>query len=171
LAFAYLGGITSVNGALLGGVLSAGGLVAVFGNYHNKGFTPYVVLVGGVGMVLTAILHPEGQAPFWQPALQYLGRWLTTGPLEKFPKAILRVLPGMIPGALITWLIIWAKASEWRNWHLILIAGYGLMARGIGMRVAGAVKAKRDGAPAGGHGHGPMPPSSTSDSTPALAEA
>ena len=74
----YLGGITSVAGAVIGGVLGAGGLVAVIGNYHNKGFTPYLALVGGVGMILTAVIHPEGQAPFWQPAIQYLGTWLTT---------------------------------------------------------------------------------------------
>jgi len=153
-------------------VISAGGVAAVFGNYHNKGFTPYLVLVGGVGMVLTAIIHPEGQAPFWQPALQYLGRWLTTGPADKFPKAIARVLPGMIPGMAIAWLVIWQKASEWRNWHLIIIVLAGLMGRSIAMQVMAGVKAKRAGAPASGtHGPGPVPPTSTSDSTPALAEA
>jgi hypothetical protein len=39
------------------------------------------------------------------------------------------------------------------------------------MRIWGAIKAKRDGTSGGAHGHGPIPPSAKTDSTPALAEA
>jgi branched-chain amino acid transport system permease protein len=170
LAFAYLGGITSINGAIVGGVIGAGGLVAVFGNYHNPGFTPYVALLGGVGMILTAIIHPEGQAPFWQPALQYFGRWITTGPPEKFPKAVVRVLPGTIPGALFAWWLIIAKAEHWRNWHLLIIVAVGLMSRGTAKRIIDGVRATRAGAPTGG-GHGALPPPTSAESAPALAEA
>ena len=168
LAFVYLGGITSVNGALLGGVIAAGGLAGAFGDYHNKGFTPYLALVGGVGMILTAVVHPEGQAPFWQPALQYFGRWLTSGPVSKFPKAIVRVAPGMIPGVLIGMWLVWVKATEFRNWHLLLWLVTGLFGRAIGMQIWNGIKAKRAAKAAVGHTANPSTPS---DSTPALAEA
>lgn len=168
LAFVYLGGITSVNGALFGGVIASGGLAGAIGDYHNKGFTPYLALVGGVGMILTAIIHPEGQAPFWQPALQYFGRWLTSGPVSKFPKAIARVVPGMIPGVLLGMWLVAVKATEFRNWHLLLWLVVGLMTRGIGKQVWSSIQAKRAGKAAVGHTSGPP---TTSDSTPALAEA
>ena len=169
LAFAYIGGITSVNGALIGGLAAAGGLAAVFGNYHNPGFTPYVALLGGLGLILTAIIQPGGQAPFIQPGLQYFGRWLTTGPIDKFPKAVIRVVPGMIPGVAIAWWLIIIKAREWRNWHLLVLLAAGLVGRNIGLEIYRGVKAKRSGAPM--PPRGPVPPSASSDSTPALAEA
>ena len=124
-------------------------------------------------MILTAIIHPEGQAPFWQPPLQYLGKWLTTGPASKFPKAIAQGrCPACIPGVLLgMWLIVGAKATEFRNWHLLLAAVVGLIGRGIGMQIVGAASRTRR-APEphghGAHGHGASTPS---DSTPALAEA
>jgi len=62
LAYAYLGGITSVGGAVLGGTLVAGGL----------GFTAlreliglpdrYTLLISGLALVATAVLNPEGMA-------------------------------------------------------------------------------------------------------------
>lgn len=175
LAFVYLGGITSVAGAVLGGLIGAGGLAAVFGDYHNRGFTPYIALVGGVGMVLTAIIHPEGQTPFWQPAVQYLGKWITSGPAEKFPKAVLRVLPGMIPGMVIAGVIMWNKTSlgetprgNFRNWYIPMLLIAGLMSRGIGTRLLAAIK----GTPAAhGGAHAAPVQAPTTAPTPELAEA
>jgi branched-chain amino acid transport system permease protein len=169
LAFCYLGGITSVAGAVIGGVLGAGGLVAVIGDYHNKGFTQYLALVGGLGMILTAVIHPEGQAPFWQPAVRYLGTWLKTAPLSAKLRAVKRVVPGMIPGFALTMWIVGAKATEFRNWHLLLASMYGLMGRGIGMRLWGAFR-KKDGG-GGGNGHGPVPAASATKTEKELAGA
>lgn len=62
LVLAYLGGITSISGALVGSMLVAGGIVQVvshelfdIGNYH--------VVLSGLGVIVTAILNPEGIAP------------------------------------------------------------------------------------------------------------
>jgi branched-chain amino acid transport system permease protein len=61
LAFAYLGGITSVWGAIIGGVLVAGGLASqIISNITGSDFNTYVSLIGAVGLILTAILNPEG---------------------------------------------------------------------------------------------------------------
>ena len=66
LAIAFLGGITTVVGALIGGVLFAGGLMTVvfddliFSRSDNG--AALQDLIGGLGLILTAILNPEGIA-------------------------------------------------------------------------------------------------------------
>ncbi len=63
LAFVYLGGISSVSGALVGSLLVAGGLVDAITGLHLEGLDPeYFTLIGGIGLILTAILNPEGIA-------------------------------------------------------------------------------------------------------------
>jgi ABC-type branched-subunit amino acid transport system permease subunit len=62
LATAYLSGITSVSGAFVGGLLIGGGLLAnVFTTTFALG--RYYLLLSGLGVVVTAVLHPEGIAP------------------------------------------------------------------------------------------------------------
>jgi ABC-type branched-subunit amino acid transport system permease subunit len=61
LAFAYLGGISSVSGALLAGLLTSGGLIFVaLDDAISLG--QYQTLIGGLGLIITAILNPEGMA-------------------------------------------------------------------------------------------------------------
>lgn len=61
LAIAYLGGISSVGGALAAGVLTAGGLGSVvFDRVLHMG--AWEELGAGVLLVVTAILNPEGMA-------------------------------------------------------------------------------------------------------------
>lgn len=78
LAFAYLGGITSVNGAIVGGLLAPAGLVLVTANYFlsDTDFNRYTAVIGGAGMIITAIANPDGIALALQPPLQRLGRRL-----------------------------------------------------------------------------------------------
>jgi len=61
-AFAYLGGISSVSGALAGGMLVPGGLLFIF--LQDKLGVPseMTLVLGGAGLVLSAILNPEGIA-------------------------------------------------------------------------------------------------------------
>ena len=61
-AFAYLGGISSVGGAIAGGFLVAGGLVFTF-LQQSLGVPPeFTLLLGGLGLIITAIQNPEGVA-------------------------------------------------------------------------------------------------------------
>jgi branched-chain amino acid transport system permease protein len=63
LAFAYLGGITSVWGAVIGGLMVGGGLVSqTIGNFADADFNAYLSIIGAIGLILTAILNPEGIA-------------------------------------------------------------------------------------------------------------
>jgi branched-chain amino acid transport system permease protein len=78
LAFAYLGGISSINGAIVGGLLAPAGIVAVTANYFLSGtdFNRYLAVIGGAGMIVMAIVSPGGIALSLQPRLQRLGRGL-----------------------------------------------------------------------------------------------
>jgi branched-chain amino acid transport system permease protein len=61
-AFAYLGGISSVSGAIVGGLLVSGGLAFTF--LRNVLGVPveFTLLLGGLGLITTAILNPDGVA-------------------------------------------------------------------------------------------------------------
>ena len=62
LAFAYIGGISSVTGAVLGGTLVAGGLVftALQQWFHIP--QNYTLYLGGIGLILNAVRNPDGLA-------------------------------------------------------------------------------------------------------------
>jgi branched-chain amino acid transport system permease protein len=84
LAFAYLGGITSINGGIVAGLLVGASVIPVTSNYFFKGtnLDSYVGVIGGLGMMITAIANPEGIAPVFQEAMRAFGNWL------------IRVIPG-----------------------------------------------------------------------------
>lgn len=79
LATAYLAGITSINGAIIGGMLLSGGaLVPTFSNYMFAGTNvdSYIGPLTGMGIILTAIIHPEGVAPFFGEGMRHAGNWV-----------------------------------------------------------------------------------------------
>ncbi|HWC68468.1 MAG TPA: ABC transporter permease, partial [Acidimicrobiales bacterium] len=62
-AMAYIGGITSVWGAVIGATLVSGGLVSqLLSDISGADFRIYMSLIGAVGLIVTAILNPEGIA-------------------------------------------------------------------------------------------------------------
>lgn len=169
LSFVYLAGITSINGAIVGGLLGAGGIVTAFGDYHYKGLTDYLAILGGIGLVLTAVLHPEGQAPFFQPAIRYLGSWLKNARAKQWIGAVRKFTPGAIPGALLTFVLIQLNAETFNwPWHPLMMAFFGLMSRSIGLRIWNAIRGK-----GGSHGfgvgeavHDDAPAASTTEESP-----
>ncbi|MFM7490788.1 MAG: ABC transporter permease, partial [Actinomycetota bacterium] len=62
LSFAYLGGIASVSGAVLAGVVAPNGLNFNFLENILHIDQSYATLIGGVGLIITAIQNPEGLA-------------------------------------------------------------------------------------------------------------
>ena len=61
-AFAYLGGIASVYGAISGGLLVGGGLLFTF-LAEVIGVPPeFTLILGGIGLIFTAVRNPEGIA-------------------------------------------------------------------------------------------------------------
>ncbi|MGZ6999356.1 MAG: ABC transporter permease [Acidimicrobiia bacterium] len=71
-AFAYLGGISSVTGAVLGGCLVTGGIAftALDEWFHID--QKYSLFLGGLGLIITAVLNPEGIAGAFRAAARYL---------------------------------------------------------------------------------------------------
>jgi branched-chain amino acid transport system permease protein len=61
LAVAYLGGITSLLGALIAGTLAPLGIIYVLLN-DQINFGQYYQLVAAIGLLVTAVLNPEGMA-------------------------------------------------------------------------------------------------------------
>lgn len=61
-AFAYLGGIARVGGAVAGGLIVSGGLGFAFGEEVLGIPSELSLLLGGLGLVVTAVLNPEGIA-------------------------------------------------------------------------------------------------------------
>jgi hypothetical protein len=133
LAFAYLGGITSVSGAVIGGVLTGSGVVAVFGAHQSEGLHSYTPVLGGVGMILTAILHPSGQSMLYQPIVQYFGNWLKRARGREWAGVGRRLGPFIVIG--LAWGAIginpW-RTDDWsRPWMMALGAFLALFIRNL----------------------------------------
>jgi len=62
LTFAYLGGIASVSGAVLAGILAPNGLNFNFLENILHIDQRYAILIGGIGLIITAVQNPEGLA-------------------------------------------------------------------------------------------------------------
>jgi ABC-type branched-subunit amino acid transport system permease subunit len=62
LAVAYLGGITSVSGAVTSGIVATAGVAFFATSRLFDSFGTWEVFIGGVLLILTAILNPEGIA-------------------------------------------------------------------------------------------------------------
>lgn len=137
LAFAYLGGITSVAGALIGGMLTGSGLISVFGSHQSSGLHTYTPLIGGVGMILTAIIHPSGQAMLFQPLLQHFGRWLKAARTPEWLVVVRRLGPYVVLGLALGAIGInpW-RTDEWsRPWMMLVGVLLVLFVRSIVVRI------------------------------------
>ena len=79
LAFAYLAGISSISGAIVAGMLLQA-LVPTTSNYFFAGtnIDNYIGLLSGLGIIVTAIVHPEGVAPFFTDGVRHLGNWMVS---------------------------------------------------------------------------------------------
>jgi branched-chain amino acid transport system permease protein len=90
LVYAYLGGIASVGGALATGIIAAGGLAAVAMTDWLHISSSYLVLIGGVALVITVVLNPEGIAGQAQRQVRRLAAvlpWLKRGADDLFEEA------------------------------------------------------------------------------------
>jgi hypothetical protein len=139
LAFAYLGGVTSISGAIVGGMLFPNGLVTIWANTHlDKAIdADLTYILGGLAMIVTAILNPMGIAPKFQPAVQRLGTFIRTASILDWTDALRRVGPGAVLAAVPVILLLWTKAEEWRNWFLLLVPALSLAIRSIVAKLAG----------------------------------
>jgi branched-chain amino acid transport system permease protein len=66
LAFAYMGGISSVTGAVVGGFLVTNGILFTVLQKWIGVSPNYSILIGGLGLILTVVLNPDGIAGTWR---------------------------------------------------------------------------------------------------------
>lgn len=59
VGYAYLGGITSISGAIAAGILLSGGIVTAIFNFQGNA-EQIVGVVGGFGVILIVLFHPDG---------------------------------------------------------------------------------------------------------------
>jgi len=144
LAFCYLGGITSINGAILGGMIAGGGIVSTFGSYHSPGVYAYTAILGGLGMILTAIIHPAGLASIFQPLMRHFGSWLLTARGKEWGAVFKRLWPFLLGGG--AWGAVginpWRTDSWNRGWMIALGILIVLFVRNIVTQVKAAKAAK-----------------------------
>ncbi|WP_162941428.1 ABC transporter permease [Desertimonas flava] len=62
VAVAYLGGITSIGGAVVGGAMASGGVVFYVLQHYAGVAKEFELIVGGVGLLATVVLNPDGVA-------------------------------------------------------------------------------------------------------------
>jgi branched-chain amino acid transport system permease protein len=133
-----LGGITSINGAIVGGMLTGSGLVAVVSNYffRDTDLNTYLPVIGGASLVFTAVLHPEGIAPFFQPLMQHFGRWLAKARGAEWAAVGKRLGPVMLVGAVLG-ALVWPLRVDTYSWFWMPLLGafLALFVRSIGMQI------------------------------------
>ena len=75
VATAYIGGIASLPGAVIAGLISAGGpIFTLFAS--SASVEPYQLLISGLGVIITAIGNPDGIAPYVNEHYKAFLRWL-----------------------------------------------------------------------------------------------
>jgi branched-chain amino acid transport system permease protein len=62
LAFAYLGGISTVSGAIVGGMIVSGGISTLILTSWLHVSAQYTLLLAGIGLITMAIFNPQGIA-------------------------------------------------------------------------------------------------------------
>ena len=64
LAAVFIGGVSTVVGAVIAGIATTGGLMAFIIIAEFPGYAGWEMLIGGIGMILVANLQPDGVAGF-----------------------------------------------------------------------------------------------------------
>jgi len=86
VALTYLGGISSIAGALVAGLLAQAGLFTVAMNDATGGSSgPYVFAISGLALMATTVLAPEGIAGLVGRLPAKVRGWRTTRPPVAVP--------------------------------------------------------------------------------------
>ena len=142
LAFAYLGGISSVNGALVGGFIAASGVWAYFLQNHFTNLENYWVLFGGLGLILTAIANPLGIAPAVQAMIALFVSALRKWRRAEWIRAVRRLGPPIVIGAVLGY-VFWDRRHHANAWPPIDGVVLALLLRSIALQIWAAVQQRR----------------------------
>jgi ABC-type branched-subunit amino acid transport system ATPase component len=88
LALCYLGGITSISGAIVAGALAPGGLSSLILS-DVFGAAEYQTLITGVGLIIMSLMNPEGIAGVMRDTVSRLRkRWFSLTPTGERPTVV-----------------------------------------------------------------------------------
>ena len=121
-------------------------MITVASNYFWVGahIEQYTAIIGGASLILTAIIHPAGIAPFFQGTMQHAGRWLVRARAAEWGTLIRRVGPWALLGAVLGYLIWPARVDSYSKFWMPLLGAYlALFIRSIVLQVRAAQKAKK----------------------------
>jgi sulfate-transporting ATPase len=90
IAYAVIGGIGYVFGPLLGSTLTAGGIGTLF-NPLLSGIDTYLVLIGGVVVILMLIANPDGMVSATLAQFRVFGRMMP-GPVRRLGPAVSKLI-------------------------------------------------------------------------------
>ena len=98
----------------------------VVSNYFFEGTNigDYNAVLGGASLILTAIIHPEGIAPFFQGLLQYFGRWLLRARGREWLAVAKRLGPIAILGFVAGYLIWPARVDTYSKFWMPLLGAF-----------------------------------------------
>ncbi len=142
LAFAYLGGISSVAGAMVGGFIAASGVWAYFLQSHFNNLENYWVLFGGLGLIITAIANPLGIAPGVQVLLEMAVKAVRTWRGPQWLRALRRLGPPVLIGAVLGYLL-WDRRSHPNAWPVLDGVVLALLLRSTALQIWVAVSRRR----------------------------
>ena len=142
LAFAYLGGISSINGALVGGFIATSGVWSYFLQSHFNNLENYWVLFGGLGLILTAILNPLGIAPAMQTLVGMFVSALRTWRGPQWLRALRRLGPPIVIGGVLGYLF-WGRHANSAYWATVDGIVLAIMLRSIALQIYAAVQQRR----------------------------
>ncbi len=142
LAFAYLGGISSIAGALVGGIIATSGVWAYFLQSHFNNLENYWVLLGGLGLILTAILNPLGIAPAVQILLEMFVKAIRTWRRAEWIRAGRRLGPPIVIGGVLGYLL-WGRHEHSAFWATLDGVILVLLARSVALQIWAAVQRSR----------------------------
>jgi branched-chain amino acid transport system permease protein len=125
LTFAYLAGITSINGAMLGSAASVG-IIAFFNRwaFHSSNIDLYTPVIGGVAVIVTAVFNPQGQAVFFQPIMRYAGDWLIKARVKEWGSFVRRYVPWIIGGLIVGYLWWPARVHSYNKFWMPVIGAW-----------------------------------------------
>ena len=65
ITIAYIGGIASITGAMIAGLVASGGVIYILLS-GIPGYASYFMVISGVALIITVLVQPDGAAPLMQ---------------------------------------------------------------------------------------------------------
>jgi branched-chain amino acid transport system permease protein len=98
-------------------------VVAISGYlFKDARIEDYTPILGGIGLIVTAIIHPEGIAPYFQPIMRHAGNWLVHARGPEWISFVKRYVPWIVGAAIVGYLIWPARVDSYNKFWMPVLA-------------------------------------------------